>query len=76
MENKEKRTEPKEEFLQNRLEDVLKKFYLIHELRWQLGSMYCDTSEESYQNYFEANELLGEFEKHLWEYLRGEKDNF
>lgn len=76
MENMDKIIKPKEEFIQNRLEDVLKKFYLIYELRWQLGSMYCDTSEEVYLNYYEANEMLSEFEKHLWEYLRGEKDNF
>lgn len=68
--------EEKEEFIKGRLEDVLKKFYLIHVLRWQLGSMYCDTSDESYENYYAANEMLNEFEKHLWEYLRGEKDNF
>lgn len=47
--------EEKEEFIQRRLEDVLKKIYWIHELRWLLGIMYCDTVEEAYLNYYEAN---------------------
>jgi hypothetical protein len=64
-----------EGLLQVRLEEVLRRLLIIQELRWKLGDMYCGTSEEDKEKYFDANEFLNETEKRTWAYGRGEIDD-
>lgn len=64
-----------EGILQSRIEETLRRLYVIQELRWKLGDMHCGTSKEENEKYYDANEFLNEAEKKTWAYGRGEIDD-
>lgn len=65
-----------EGILPDRLEEVMRRLFIIHELRWQVGSMYPGANDEENDKYYNANEFLNESEKRTWQYGRGEKEDF
>lgn len=64
-----------EGILPDRIEELVRRLYVIHELRWQVGSMYPGANQEENDKYFDANEFLNETEKRAWEYGKGQRED-
>lgn len=60
----------------SRFEEVIKRLYAIHEMRWNLLSAYPNDTPEETEKYILSNEILGETEKKLWAFIIGKSDTY
>lgn len=60
--------------VKERFQEMIIRLYIIHRLRWSVGDMFNTDKDNDF--YIEAQELLGELEINIWEYiLIGKKIN-
>ncbi len=80
MSNKEKSLITEEE-REIRLNDSEFRLKIIHQMRWGLLQMSHDVNEDHPKGYdddfyIEANEILNEVERRVWDYINGISDKY
>lgn len=53
--------------VKERFQEMIIRLYIIHRLRWSVGDMFNTDKDNDF--YIEAQELLGELEINIWEYI-------
>lgn len=59
-----------------RFEEVMLRLEVISNLRFSLLMIYPNASVDNHSKYIEANEMLSEEEKRLWQFIMGESDTY
>ena len=67
IEKKEKRVKTERDMIYERLCDSMDKLRVIHEMRWNLNTIFSDVGNTT--DYIEANEALSEMERNTWTYI-------
>lgn len=63
----EKKVKTEKELMMMRLSDSMNRLRVLHELRWNLNTIFSDIGDTS--DYIEANEAISEIERETWEYI-------
>lgn len=66
-EKKVKKEKTEEEKMLERLADSRDDLRVIHEMRWNLSTIFSDIGDTS--DYITANEVLSEKERRVWDYI-------
>lgn len=77
----EKNTHILEEEKERRLSDYEFRLRILHQMRWGLLQMAHDVKHDHTKGYdadfyIEANEILNEVERRVWEYINGIRDEY